>query len=139
MGQCHIHDGCRYEVSGPDGPMGNDGKCSVPIWRTCFSLGGVVTTTMHYKKKYFLLLEGLGAVGGIEVGGGILLKPTCGMDYPPLSILLKPTNMGDRNWKETEGSVCDNPPPHPPTQTPTPPPSLVTGLTTGRILNSQPS
>ena len=68
MGQCHIHDGCRYEISGPDGRMGNNGKCSVPTWRMCFSSGGVITTTLHYKKKYFfLLLEGLGAVGG---GGG---------------------------------------------------------------------
>ena len=40
MGQCHIHDGCRYEVSGPDGRMGDDGNCSVPTWRTCFSSGG---------------------------------------------------------------------------------------------------
>ena len=69
MGQCHIHDGCRYEVSGPDGRMGNDGKCSVPTRRMCFSSGGVMTTTLHYKKKYFLLLEGLGAGGEGGLGG----------------------------------------------------------------------
>ena len=70
MGQCQLQGRGRYEVSGPDGRMGNDGKCSVPTLRTCFCSGGVVTTTLHYNKKYFFFTSGRVWGGGWLGGGG---------------------------------------------------------------------